>query len=109
MIKDRFFFIIGGENIKINVWWFFVYMFLIDFVKVINWIGKGGKMVFFILKIKDVLIGRLIYVLLILIKNNLIFKYLYIWSDFLNVIKKLIFIKRIIYFEFFICSYSLEK
>lgn len=77
MIKDRSLSTIGGENIKTNVRRLLAYMFSTDLAKAINWIGKGGKTAFSTLKIKDVLTGKLIHVSLILIKNNLILKYLY--------------------------------
>lgn len=71
---------------------------------------KGWKNgIFYLENKKNVLTGKLIHVSLILIKNNLILKYLYTWSDFVNVTKKLIFIKRIIYSELSICSYSSEN
>lgn len=77
MIKVRSLSTIGGENIKTNVRRLLAYMFSTDLARAINWIGKGGKTAFSTLKIKDVLTGMLVHVPLILIKNNLIHKYLY--------------------------------
>lgn len=72
MIKVRSLSTIGGENIKTNVRRLLAYMFSTDLARAINWIGKGGKTA-----LKDVLTGMLVHVPLILIKNNLIHKYLY--------------------------------
>lgn len=94
MIKVRSLSTIGGENIKTNVRRLFAYMFSTDLARAINWIGKGGKTAFSTLKIKDVLTGMLVHVPLILIKNNLIHKYLYTWSDLFKCHKEINFYQK---------------
>ena len=50
---------IGGENMKKTVRRLLAFMFSNKVAREINWMGKGGKMAFLKLKLKDVLSSKL--------------------------------------------------
>lgn len=49
---------IGGENMKKTVRRLLAFMFANKVAREINWMGKGGKLAFSKLKIKDVLTSK---------------------------------------------------